>query len=64
MNFGGGWGTYMVHHIFFVYYSKKLKKYKSITYTEVKFYIILIYNFFSGTNNKKIKKRGPKLRER
>ena len=33
MNFGGYGGTYIFHHLFFVYYFKKMKKYKSVTYT-------------------------------
>ena len=47
LGMGGGIGTNMVHHSFFVYYSKKIK-YKSMTYTKIKFYIILINFFFLG----------------
>ena len=31
-----------IPHSLFVYYSKKRKKYKSMTYTKIKFYIIFI----------------------
>ena len=44
-------GDYMVHLI--------LKKYKSMTYTEGKFYIF-IYKYFQSMNKKNIKKGGPK----
>ena len=37
----------MVHRTFFVYYEKKRKKYKSMTCTKIKFYIILILTKFS-----------------
>ena len=42
--FGGlaGGGGNMVHHVFFVYYTQERKKYKSMTYTKIKFHIILI----------------------
>ena len=56
--FGGYGGMYIFHRTFFVYYSKKRKKYKSMTYTKIKFYIILISNLFTRMNNKKIRKRG------
>ena len=55
INFGGGG----VHRTCFVKYSKKRKKYKRMTYTKIKLYIILIYIFFPRINNKKIKKNGP-----
>ena len=42
MNLGGMGGAYIFHCTFFVYYFKKRKKYKSMTYTKIKFYIILI----------------------
>ena len=32
----------MVHQTFLVYYSKKQKKNKSMTYTKIKFFIIVI----------------------
>ena len=38
---------------------KKTEKYKSMTYTKIQFYIILIF-FFQRINNKKITKRGPR----
>ena len=52
-------GMYIFHCTFFVYYSKKLKKYKSMTYTKIKFYIILISIFFPRMNNKIFRKKGP-----
>ena len=55
MNFRGverlTWSLYI-----FVYYSKKWKKYKSMTYTKIKFPFILI-EFFSGMNNEKFFKK-------
>ena len=54
-------GTYKFHHAFFVYYSQKLKKYKSMTYipksnsTSVWFKTV-----FPRMNNKNFTKRGPK----
>ena len=54
--FWGVWGG----HTFFVYYSKNHKKYKSMTCTKIKFYIILIYIFFPRMNNKKFMKRSPR----
>ena len=58
--FGGyGRGMYTFQCTFFVYYSKKWKKYKSTTYTKIKFYIILISIFFPSMNNKIFRKRGP-----
>ena len=35
--FWGVAGAYKVHLTFFVYYSKKRKKYESMTYTKIKF---------------------------
>ena len=37
-----GGGTYMVHRTFLFIIKEKHKKYKSMTYTKIKFYIILI----------------------
>ena len=42
MNFGEDGGMDMAHRTFFVHYSKKRKKCKSMTYTKIKFNIILI----------------------
>ena len=59
MNFGGAQGD--VHggpYIFCSLLKKKRIKYKSMTYTKIKFHIILIKIFFPRMNNKKIKKRG------
>ena len=57
--------SYIFQRICFVYYSKKHKKYKSMTYTKTKYYIILIEIFFPRMNNKKFMKRvapgGPLL---
>ena len=39
---------YMVYLTFFVYYQKNCTKYKSMTYSKIKFYIILISIFFLG----------------
>ena len=39
--------TYSTIHFLFIIL-KKQKKYKSMTYTKIKFYIILIYIFFIG----------------
>ena len=44
---------HMVHLTLFVYYLYKLKKYKSMTCTKVKLYIILIKIFFPIMNNNK-----------
>ena len=46
---------------FFCLLFKKQKKYKSITYTKIKFYITLIDFFFLRMNNKKCTKKGPLL---
>ena len=56
---GGMGGMYIFHCAFFVYYWKQLKKYKSITYTKIKLYIVMIGFFFPRTNNKNFTKRGP-----
>ena len=58
INFSGLCGGYIVNLKFFVYYSWKCKKYKSMTFTKIKFYIILISIFFPRMN-KKILKRWP-----
>ena len=50
---------YIFQKTFFVYYSKSWKKYKSMTYTKIKFYIILIWKNFPRMNNKNLTKRGP-----
>ena len=52
-------GTDIFHHTFLVYYSKKRKKYKSMTHTKIKFDIILILKIFPGMNNKNFTNRGP-----
>ena len=59
--FGVGYGgdVHIPPHIFCLLF-KKQKKYKSMTYTKIKFYIISIYIFFPGMNNKKFMKRGPR----
>ena len=44
---------YIFHRTFFVYYSKKRIKYKSMTYTKIK-HIILIHFFFLGWIIKKL----------
>ena len=59
MNFGGYGRMYIFYCTFFVYYSKKWKKCKSMTYTTIKFYIILIQIFFPRMNNKNVTKKGP-----
>ena len=38
---------YMVYLTFIIYHSQKWKKYKNITYPKIKFYIVLIKQFFS-----------------
>ena len=48
----------MVHLTFFVYYSEKQKKYKSMTDTKIEFYIILILKIFPRLNNF-LEKWGP-----
>ena len=55
--FGGVQGgcTYSTVHFLFII-KKKEKKYKCMTYTKIKFYIIL---FFPRMNNKNFRKRGP-----
>ena len=57
---GTGGHTYSTLH-FFVYYSKQRKKYKRYckTYTEIKFYIILIFFFFLGWIIKHLQKGTP-----
>ena len=58
-----GWGVLggnvHIHRTLFVYYSKKRKEYRSMTYTKIKFYMILISSFFPRMNNKKFRKTGP-----
>ena len=61
MHFGwDGEGTDGIPHSLFVHYSKKQKKYKSMTYTKIKFYIIFFRTIFPRMNNKNFTKRGPK----
>ena len=43
--FGGYGGMYIFHRTYFVYYSKKRKKYKNMTYIKMKFYM---KQFFLG----------------
>ena len=42
------WGVTRFTLHFFLYYSWKRKKYKSMTYTKIKFYIILIFKKIPG----------------
>ena len=51
----------MVYCTFFVHYSKKLKKFKIMTYTQSNSTSFLSKIFFSRMNNKKIIKRGAQL---
>ena len=55
--YGGGGCTYSTVHFLFII-KRNGKKYKSITYTKIKFYIILISIFFPRVNNKKFRNRG------
>ena len=58
--FGGYVGACIFHRTFFVYYSKKRKKYKSMTYTKIKLSSFWFDKFFSWMNNTNFTKRGPK----
>ena len=50
INFRGWWEGFVVHltSFVFVYYSYKWQKYKNMTYTKIKCYIILIFKKFLG----------------
>ena len=56
--FQGGWGNEHIPPPFVFYYLKKHKEYKRMTYTKIKFYIILILKKIPRINNKNFTKRG------
>ena len=60
-NFGGyvGERPYSTVHFLFII-KKKRKMYKSVTYTKIKFHIILFYIFFFRMNNKIFTKGGAR----
>ena len=57
-------GPYMLHLTFFVYYSKKWKKYKSMTYTKIKILHHFVFKIgFLGWIIKNKKRRPPKFKK-